>query len=44
MAHVIRRARPDDAPAIQACARQAYARYVPRIGRPPRQWLRIMRP
>ena len=35
MAHVIRRARPDDAPAIQACARQAYARYVPRIGRPP---------
>lgn len=35
MAHVIRRARPDDAPAIRGRARQAYARYVPRIGRPP---------
>lgn len=35
MAHVIRPARPDDAPAIQACARQAYGRYVLRIGRPP---------
>ncbi len=31
----IRPARPDDAPGIRACARQAYARYIPRIGREP---------
>ena len=31
----IRQARPDDAPRIGAIARQAYARYVARIGREP---------
>lgn len=31
----IRPATPDDVPAIEACARAAYAPYVPRIGREP---------
>jgi N-acetylglutamate synthase-like GNAT family acetyltransferase len=32
---VIRKARPDDVPALAALAVVAYDRYVPRIGRPP---------
>lgn len=32
---MIRRAEPDDEAPIRDCARQAYARYVPRIGREP---------
>lgn len=35
MSYPIRRARPEDAGAIRACADAAYSKYIPRIGRAP---------